>query len=52
MAAPGALTGAASTGTVELINLHPTLLELAELPEPEGLEGESFAALLRDTDAV
>ena len=51
VAAPDRLSGAVSTRTVELIDLYPTLIELAKIPEPEGLEGESFAALLSNPDA-
>ena len=51
VAVPGRLSGAVSTRTVELIDLYPTLLDLAEISEPEGLEGESFAALLSSPDA-
>ncbi|MEM6687899.1 MAG: sulfatase [Planctomycetota bacterium] len=36
---------------VELMDLYPTLCELSELPQPEHLEGQSFAKLLIDSNA-
>ncbi|MFZ5480557.1 MAG: sulfatase [Myxococcota bacterium] len=33
--------------TVELVDVMPTLLELAEIPPPAGIHGRSFAAALR-----
>lgn len=35
-------------GMAELVDLYPTLLDLAELQHPQGLEGESLAAAVRD----
>ncbi|QDV84363.1 hypothetical protein TBK1r_33080 [Stieleria magnilauensis] len=36
---------------IELVDLHPTLSELAGLPIHSGAEGESFAGNVRDPDA-
>jgi len=42
-----------ATGLVELVDLYPTLVDLANLPEPaHELEGTSFAALLSNPDRV
>jgi iduronate 2-sulfatase len=46
--APGARKGGVSPGFVELLDLYPTLSELAGLPLREELEGRSFATLLTD----
>ncbi len=46
VAAPGRTAGAASPRLVELVDLYPTLCELAGIPIPVGLEGTSFAPLL------
>lgn len=50
VAAPGSeySHGEESDVAVELLDIYPTLVELAGLPMPEGLEGESLVALLRD----
>lgn len=44
--------GKASPRTVGLIDLYPTLSELCGLPKAQGLEGHSFATLLRDPQAA
>ncbi|MFM8639362.1 MAG: sulfatase, partial [Planctomycetota bacterium] len=46
--APGAKAGSSSTALVEYVDLFPTLVELCGLPVPAGLQGVSFAPLLRD----
>ena len=40
--------GKSSRGLVELLDIYPTLCDLAGLPKPKHLEGQSFAPLLDD----
>src|SRR5207253_1315000 len=52
VAAPGlASPGTPSAAPVELLDLYPTLVELAGLPPVRGLDGRSFAKVLRDPKA-
>lgn len=51
VAGPGVAPGGRSRRTVELVDLFPTLTELAGLPTPRGLAGRSLAPLLADGDA-
>lgn len=51
IAAPGLSPGGRSTRTVELVDLFPTVVELAGLRPPAGLEGRSLVPLLRDPSA-
>ena len=49
---PGAAgNGRGSARTVQLLDLYPTLIELCRLPAIEGLQGVSFASLLKNPDA-
>ena len=48
VAAPGVRAKARTEALVELIDVFPTLAELARLPAPAGVDGRSFAATLRD----
>ncbi len=48
ISAPGLSRGERSEAVVELVDLHPTLSELAGLPLHPGAEGESFAVNVRN----
>lgn len=43
--------GQPTDGIVETIDIYPTLAELCNLPQPDDLQGESIAALVRDPHA-
>ncbi|MDE0349879.1 MAG: sulfatase [Gammaproteobacteria bacterium] len=45
---PGVPAGATTKALVELVDLYPTLADLARLPSPVGLEGTSFRPVLED----
>jgi len=51
IAGPGIQGGKASRRPVGLIDIFPTLLDLAELPPREDLEGRSLSPLLHNADA-
>jgi arylsulfatase A-like enzyme len=51
IAAPGMAGGDRVTTPVELLDLYPTLVELAGLPRPDGLEGQCLGPLQRDPAA-
>lgn len=46
--APGVRGGATTEALVELVDLYPTLADLAGLPPADGLEGTSFRPVLED----
>lgn len=47
----GTGAGTVSTGIVELVDLYPTLIDLASLPKPaHALEGSSFVPLLNEPE--
>ena len=48
---PGSAAGK-SAALVETVDIYPTLCELAGLPQPEGLDGRSFATTLKDPTAT
>jgi hypothetical protein len=51
ISAPGLAGGNVSPQAVSLVDLYPTLLELAGLPAKQDLEGESLVPLLKDPTA-
>ena len=51
MAGPGVRARKACARTTELLDIYPTLVELAGLPAPRHLQGASLVPLLRQPDA-
>lgn len=51
VAGPGIAGGRQSHEAVELLDIYPTLVDLAGLEEKKGLEGESLVPLLNDVKA-
>ncbi len=49
--APRIKGGQRRSGLIESIDLYPSLCELAGLPLPDHLQGQSFATLMKDADA-
>jgi iduronate 2-sulfatase len=47
VSAPGGARGARAQALAESVDIYPTLCELAGLPKPTGLDGESFAPVLK-----
>jgi uncharacterized sulfatase len=52
VAAPGGRRAAVATHTVELVDVCPTLCDLAGVPAPAGIDGRSLAPLIRTDDAA
>lgn len=50
-AGPGVAAGARVTSPAELLDIYPTLIDLAGLPAQEGLEGHSLRPQLEDASA-
>ena len=50
-AGPGVTAGAKSRRPAELLDIYPTLVQLAGLPKKSGLEGLSLVPQLRDAEA-
>jgi iduronate 2-sulfatase len=48
VAAPGMKSGVGTASLVEYVDLFPTLVELAGIAQPAGLQGASFAPTLRN----
>jgi len=48
VSAPGCPQGVGCPGLVEFVDIYPTLTELCGLPAAPGMEGASFAPLLKD----
>jgi arylsulfatase A-like enzyme len=51
IAAPGVAGGRVSRRLIEYIDIYPTLCDLAGLPVPEHVQGESVRPLLEDAEA-
>ena len=51
LAGPGVVNGQKTASIVELVDLYPTLCDLAGLPLPRGLEGRSLQPLCTDLHA-
>ncbi|MFK5924452.1 MAG: neutral/alkaline non-lysosomal ceramidase N-terminal domain-containing protein [Verrucomicrobiota bacterium] len=51
VSAPGHAVDGKSNALVELVDLYPTLSDLAGLPKPYGVEGGSFASIVSDPEA-
>jgi len=50
-AGPGVSRGASCSRPAELLDIYPTLVEMAGLPRKRGLEGHSLAPQLKDAEA-
>ncbi len=50
-AGPGVEAGARVTSPAELLDIYPTLVDLAGLPRKDGLEGRSLVPQLKDANA-
>ncbi|HQX53923.1 MAG TPA: sulfatase-like hydrolase/transferase [Planctomycetaceae bacterium] len=52
VAAPGCAAGQKTNSLIETVDIYPTLCELAHLPVREGLDGISFASILKNPSAT
>jgi iduronate 2-sulfatase len=52
IAGPGVRAGQVTRGLVELIDLFPTLIEMAGLPKQPGLDGTSLVPLLKNGSSI
>jgi len=52
VAAPGCAAGHKTNSLIETVDIYPTLCELAHLPVREGLDGISFASILKNPSAT
>lgn len=52
VSAPGLAAAAAAPALVETVDIYPTLCELAGLPAPSGLDGKSFAPVVKEPSAA
>ncbi len=48
---PGGLSDVHTNSLIETVDIYPTLCELADVPVPAGLDGKSFAPVLKDPAA-
>lgn len=51
VSAPAGKAGEKTAAMIETVDIYPTLAELAELPAPQGLDGKSFASVVKDPSA-
>ena len=51
MRAPGIKGGERRTPLIESIDIYPTLCDLAGIPQPRHLKGQSFVGLMKDSKA-
>jgi iduronate 2-sulfatase len=52
VSAPGLASAAAAPALVETVDIYPTLCDLAGLPAPSGLDGRSFASVMKSPSAA
>lgn len=52
VSAPGLASAAAAPALVETVDIYPTLCDLAGLPAPSGLDGRSFASVVKSPSAA
>ena len=52
ISSPGIMKGVKTTSLAELVDIYPTLCDLAGIDKPEHLEGQSLLPVLKDKDAI